>query len=122
MVKSLFVAILAILIVVVSLSFHEKNTAQAGGGGEVATQRVNIHTWTDVAMAPLGDNLVSMYAYFGSRWYILSPRDRLSPLWEVENGRGYWVNVKRAQVVSLCGTTYSFEPGWNLIGWVKACY
>ena len=119
MAKSLFVAIvaiLAILIVVVSLSFHEKDTAQAGGGDTPTS------IW--VAVAPLEDNFTRAFRYEGRTkgWLWFAPKyGEIPSLRQLEVGKAYWFHVNQDQVVSLCGTQYNLEAGWNNIGWVKSC-
>ncbi len=69
-------------------------------------------------------NYTSVWTYYGNSWNrsdLESPFPHLNDLHDVEAGRGYWINMDNADVVtirgSLAGGSVHLTRGWNLVGY-----
>jgi hypothetical protein len=72
-------------------------------------------------LAPMSSNLVRVWGFDATTqaFQLYDPAaPALSDLTALLQGRGYWMLVDRAQIVTLGSGTYTLSAGWNLIGWL----
>ncbi|MCK5698739.1 MAG: PKD domain-containing protein [Candidatus Aenigmarchaeota archaeon] len=69
-------------------------------------------------------NYTSVWTYYGGSWKrydFESPFPHLNDLYDVEAGKGYWINMENADVVtirgSLAASSVYLTTGWNLVGY-----
>ena len=84
-------------------------------------------TTAAAGFASLGDKLVLAYGYKAGEgiggWTVHIPG--LTAVYPGTNiftilhkGRGYWINVSQACVLTHGNNTYYLDEGWNLVGWL----
>jgi len=71
------------------------------------------------SLSGISDELVRVWGYTpADGWKMYDPADTVgSDLTGLTAGKGYWINVDEDCSLIYGGNTYSFEAGWNLIGW-----
>jgi hypothetical protein len=73
------------------------------------------------ALRPLGANLVRVWGFDAAtqKFELYDPAAApLSDLTALRRGRGYWVNLRTEQSITLGVGMYHMVAGWNLIGWL----
>ncbi len=73
------------------------------------------------ALAPIMDDVISVWAYEGGSWLVYDPANPdYSDLLEVEPGQGMWVNMSVDSELTIPGETpadgIDLSEGWNLVG------
>jgi len=84
----------------------------SGGSGTTAIED---------ALAPIMDNVISVWAYENGSWLVYDPANPdYSDLLEVEPGQGLWVNMSVDSELSIPGEIptdgIDLSEGWNLVG------
>ncbi|MCK4347212.1 MAG: hypothetical protein KAW47_01210 [Thermoplasmatales archaeon] len=75
-------------------------------------------------MSSVDGNWNSVWSYEGGKWkrYDLTGPDFLNDLTTIEPGKGYWINMKSDDTLSVSGSeptikSISLSAGWNLVGY-----
>jgi hypothetical protein len=81
---------------------------------------------TDIlgVMSSVEGNWNSVWSYEGGNWkrYDLTGPDFLNDLTTIETGKGYWINMKSTDTLSVSGSEATIKSiplsaGWNLVGY-----
>lgn len=73
-------------------------------------------------LAPIDGAYISVWTYQSGIWRMYTPETPgISDLTNMEPGRGYWINMNRAENLTFSGEaapgSVTLEDGWNLVGY-----
>jgi len=111
-------------IVSVDLGVSEFNLSLNEGWNLISVPLQPVNTSLFSVFPPEEVDYTSVWSYYGGSWKrydFESPFPYLNDLYDVEAGRGYWINMVDADVVTVRGSlaedSVHLNSGWNLVGY-----